>query len=273
MPDLISISKKSKSKAMRINLLSIVLLTLAALTSSAFHQQEPEIKSTLPRMNGGIVFLPGEVLTYRVHYGFINAGEAVLKVGEKVERARNNRPAYRIEAVGRSTGAFSRFMPAFAYRYVEENKYRLKEEASFDYARKQVLVKNSSRPDSLIPISDPIQDMVSGYYNLRQVDYSNLHNGDVLDINAYFDSKLYRFRIRFVGKETIKTKWGRVRTLVLSPIMPENSLFNGENSIRLWMSDDRNRIPLKVKAELFVGAVELDLSSYSGTRVPLETAR
>ena len=51
--------------------------------------------------------------------------------------------------------------------------------------------------------------------------------------------------------------------------MPKNGLFDGENSIRLWMSDDAIRIPVKVRAELFVGAVELDITSYQGTKVGL----
>jgi len=108
---------------------------------------------------------------------------------------------------------------------------------------------------------------------LRQVDYDSYKPGEVIVIDAFFDNKLYKFRVRYVGRENLKTKFGRVRSIVISPVMPSNGLFDGENSIRLWMSDDKNRIPLKVSAELFVGAVELDLKGYDGTRSNLVTQR
>ena len=61
----------------------------------------------------------------------------------------------------------------------------------------------------------------------------------------------------------MKTKLGTIRAIVLSPIMPENGLFDGENSIKVWISDDQNKVPLKVKAQMFVGAVEVDIQAYN----------
>jgi hypothetical protein len=55
--------------------------------------------------------------------------------------------------------------------------------------------------------------------------------------------------------------------------MPENSFFDGENAIRLWVSDDANRVPVKCSAELAVGSVDLDITKYQGTRAPLATVR
>ena len=51
--------------------------------------------------------------------------------------------------------------------------------------------------------------------------------------------------------------------------MPSNGLFDGENAIKLWLSDDRNRVALKIQAEMFVGAVEIDLKHYQGLRNPM----
>jgi len=63
-------------------------------------------------------------------------------------------------------------------------------------------------------------------------------------------------------KEKLKTKLGLIDALVLEPVMPENKLFDGGEAIKVWLSDDKNRIPLKIKAEMFIGAVEVDIKSY-----------
>lgn len=246
--------------------------------------QSPATPPREIRLLGASVFGPGEELRYRVHYGFINAGEAVLTVDRRV-REQAERPCYQVEVSGRTTGAFSRFMkirnvwgtyldtaqmkPLRAYRNIRENRYRLDEDLQFDYNRRLVSVKRTERKDTAYRIPNPVFDIVSGYYFLRQVDYSQLAPGTVMSLDAYFDDAQYKFKVRFVGREAVKTKFGRVSALVLSPIMPENSFFDGENAIRLWMSDDANRVPLKVSAELLVGSVDLDLEDYRGTRRPL----
>jgi hypothetical protein len=66
---------------------------------------------------------------------------------------------------------------------------------------------------------------------------------------------------------------GRVRALVFRPVMPKNKLFDGENSVTAWFSDDKNRIPLKIDAEMFVGSAGVELTSYKGLRNPLNIVK
>jgi len=73
------------------------------------------------------------------------------------------------------------------------------------------------------------------------------------------------------SKETIRTKVGKVRTIVLVPVMPKNKIFDGENSVSAWFSDDKNRIPVKISAELFIGSASVELIDYSGLRSRLNT--
>ena len=76
-------------------------------------------------------------------------------------------------------------------------------------------------------------------------------------------------KIKYKGKEEIKTDFGKINAIRLAPMMPENGLFEGENSIRLWLSDDKNRLPLKIQADMFVGAVEIDLKGYKNLKYPI----
>jgi hypothetical protein len=112
--------------------------------------------------------------------------------------------------------------------------------------------------------------MVSGYYYFRLVDYSQLKVGDVINVTGMFEEKIYNLKVKYSGKERIKTKFGRINAIVLTPQLPENKLFDGENAVQFFISDDQNRIPLKIRAELVVGAVELDIKGYSGLKYPIK---
>ncbi len=228
-------------------------------------------------------FQKGEVLEYKVHYGFVNAATAKMVISDDLAEI-NGRKCYKIEVTGRSVGMFDLFLKIRDtwgtyldtasiithkfYRKLQEGKYRKHEIVDFDHKNKLARVrtfhnkKKQWRPVETFTIPENVQDLVSGYYYLRTVDFSSVKSGDIIKINAFFDDELYDFTIKFVGREELKTKLGKIRSLVLSPVMPENSLFDGENSIRVWLSDDINKVPLKIKAEMFVGAVEIDITDF-----------
>jgi len=232
-----------------------------------------------------IAYLPGEQLQYRVHYGFITAGEATMRLTDKFYFV-NKKVCYRAEIIGNSTGAFSsivkirnvygayfdttEFKPQKAFRSISENNYRKKEETYFDYSTNKANIKCEDKDPVEISIFPNILDMVSGYYYLRVQNYEGLAKRDTIRLKGIFENKTYDFKILYLGKETIKTKFGKAESFVISPIMPENSLFRGDYPIRMWISDDGNRIPLKVEAELMLGSVELDLTGYSNLKYNIE---
>ncbi len=65
---------------------------------------------------------------------------------------------------------------------------------------------------------------------------------------------------------SIKTKFGKIRVIKLNPVMPNNKLFKGDDSVRIWVSDDDNKVPVKVEVDLWIGALEMDLKSFKGLR-------
>jgi hypothetical protein len=85
------------------------------------------------------------------------------------------------------------------------------------------------------------------------------------------------FFFRFLGRKALKTKVGTFNALVLAPVVPfasgGTSIFDGENSVELFLSDDENKIPLKVKIKLLVGAVEIDLAKYQGLKHEIKRKR
>ena len=228
-------------------------------------------------------FFKGEVLEYRVHYGFINAATATMTISDQIYNI-GDRRCYKIEVFGRSVGMFDLFLRIRDtwgtyldsasiithkfYRKIEEGKYRKHEIVDFDHENRLARVRTFDnkkklwKPIEVFDTPPNVQDLVSGYYYLRTFNFDNMKKGNVLNIDAFFDDEIYDFKIRFDGREELKTKLGRIRSLVLTPIMPENELFDGENSITVWLSDDINKVPLKIKAEMFIGAVEIDITDF-----------
>lgn len=235
-----------------------------------------------------VPFATLETLEYRLHYSFMNAGEAVIEVHPKLYLV-NNKVCYKATVTGRSTGAFelmlkikdtwgtyidtSTYIPQRAYRDIEEGGYRLKEFAFFDFSKNQVSVdregKSGKKTTKVYEITPDVQDIVSGFYYLRTLDYGKMKVGDIIKINAFFEDKLYDFKVKYLGTEIIDTKFGDISAIKLSPLMPDNQLFDGEESIKVYLSNDKNKIPLKVEAEMFVGAVEMDIKNYKGLKYPI----
>ncbi|MGK7395246.1 MAG: DUF3108 domain-containing protein [Candidatus Cyclobacteriaceae bacterium M3_2C_046] len=264
-------------KKLPINKLAILVFIIWIF--SAFTGSDPS--SDLSR--GRYAFIPGEKITFRVHYGFINAGEAVMTIDNAIHQV-NRRPCYKIDLFGTSTGVFdlalrirdnwgtyldtSAFVPRRAYRNIEEGRYRKYEIVDFHHAQKQAIVTNlhketkKVKKKEVFQIPANVQDMVSGYYFLRTIDFEKLQPGDTVNVNGFFENKVYSLNIRFLGKQQINTQIGKLNTLVCAPIMPNNKMFDGENSIRVWLSDDFYKVPVKVKAKMFVGAIEVDIKEY-----------
>lgn len=230
-----------------------------------------------------LLFKPGEVMKYKAHYGFMNAAEGEMVIDDDVHYV-NGRPCYKIDVYGKSIGMFDLFLKIRDnwgtyldtaavvshkfYRKIEEGKYRKHEIVEFDHKNHKAAVrtyhnkKKAWKPVERFDVPGNVQDLVSGYYYLRTIDFDTVEVGEILSIDAFFDDEVYDFKIRYIGKESLKTKIGNINSLVLSPIMPENSLFDGENSIKVWISDDRNKVPLKISAAMFVGAVVLEITEY-----------
>ncbi len=229
-------------------------------------------------------YLPGEQIRYRVHYGFLNAGEAYMRLTDKYYLV-NNKVCYRAEIIGNTVGTFDRiirirdvwgsyfdsvnFQPQKSFRSIQENNYRRREETYFDYSKNQARVIAENDTTEVFPVVSQVQDMVSGYYFLRLQNYQNLRKNDTLKLIGVFEEKTYNFNIIYLGKTSLKTKFGKSNTFIISPVMPSNKLFKGKHPIRMWISDDQNRIPLKVEAELLLGALELDIMDYSNLKYPI----
>jgi len=228
-------------------------------------------------------FTTGEKLNYRVHYGIINAAESVIDVAPEIHKV-NERPCYKVNVFGKTVGSFDFFLrirdtwrsyidttaivPQKFFRNIEEGKYRKKETVIFDHGKQLAMVEGEQ-----YKVPTNVQDLVSGFFYMRTLDFNKYKPGDHIKVTGFFDDEIFNFDVVYKGRETVETKVGNIRCLKLTPQMPKNQLFDGPDAISVYMSDDRNKIPVKISAKMFVGAVEVDITKYSGLRSPLNLAQ
>ena len=236
-------------------------------------------------------FHKGESLTYTCSIGMLKVGKATAQVDTQLHEYDGN-TCYKINVDGSTTGMFAMGMkvednwqsfvdtgliiPHKFYRDIHENNYLLEETTYFDHAKKSVLVDatlKGKKRGGTYEIPQYSQDLISGYLYLRTLDFENMEVGNVVSVNAFFEDRVYDFKIKYLGKQVIKTRFGKLQTYVLTPIMPNNSLFlSGENAIKIWVSADENRVPLKVHATMLfgIGLVEVSLTEHSGLQAAFE---
>ncbi|MEX2593956.1 MAG: DUF3108 domain-containing protein [Anditalea sp.] len=233
-------------------------------------------------------FSGGEELTFKVKYLFFNAAEAKMTISKNIYQIKG-RSTYKIDVYGRTLNIFkifyvkdnwgtymdtARLIPYISYRHIEEGNYRKHEQIDFDHEKETATVNIFDRDNKRInettshDIPANVQGIVSGFYLLRTMDLSSLTKGEEISIRGFFDKKLYNINLTFEGKERISTKVGEFDTFVFSPTMPGNKLFSGERPVKVWITDDKNRIPVKITANLVVGSLDMDITKATGLRHP-----
>ena len=75
--------------------------------------------------------------------------------------------------------------------------------------------------------------------------------------------------VRYMGKEIIKTRYGKFHTIKFKPLLVKGTLFEGGEKMTVWVSDDANKVPLRIESAIIVGSVKVDMMGYRNLRYPL----
>jgi len=224
----------------------------------------------------------GEWLKFRIHYGIFNASYATLKLSAK---DLNGTPVYHAVGKGKTTGMARWFFkvddtyesyfgkydnkPYRFIRKIDEGGYTKDIEINFDYDKSTALLEDKkNKKDYNISINGKVQDLISASYYLRNnYDLDDFKQGESISINMlYDDDGMYKFKLKFLGTETVKTKFGKVECLKFRPYVQSGRVFKEQESLTLWVSNDLNKIPIRVKAELAVGSIKADIDGYNGLK-------
>ncbi|MGB6151762.1 MAG: DUF3108 domain-containing protein [Pricia sp.] len=227
-------------------------------------------------------FQPGEWLKFRMHYGMLNASYATLHVKSNVI---DGVPVYHVVGKGRTTGWASIFFkvddtyesyfgmedgkPYKFVRKIDEGGYTKDYEINFDH-KKDTAVLNDKKNNKTydFDLQDSIQDLLSAFYYLRNnYDPDDLIKGEAVKLKMlYDDDGVFDFKLKYLGTEVLKTKFGKVECYKFRPLVQSGRVFKEQESLTLWVSNDDNRIPIRIQADLAVGAIKVDLEAYNGLK-------
>ena len=220
-----------------------------------------------------------ERLDYLIHYGWFDIGKVHLSV-HSIQQRRDTFDVFHVVGTGYTTGMAAWFMtvkdryesyidketalPIEFIRDVDEGGYTIKRHVFFHHADSYAIDTLLSEKGKKHPIPPFAQDIFSAFYFARHHNLrGGIRKGDFIEIPVFLDHKIFVFRLKFMGRAEIHTRFGKVNCLEFMPLVISDRVFEDEESVRVWITDDDNKIPVRIQAKLMVGSLNLDIINYS----------
>ncbi len=216
-----------------------------------------------------VAFGVNEKLTFDINYGFINAGVATMEVARLIEY--ENRPCYQVVTRAKSNSFFSTFYKVddrvesiidavgiFSWRFeknLREGHYRTDRTYSFDQRRNVAFYRNDT-----IAVPSFVQDALSVLYYVRT---QKLQPGKSLYIDNFTDGKLYPLEVKVLKRERVTAKAGTFDCIVVEPLLRSVGVFKHQGKLKVWLTDDRLKMPVLMKSKILVGSITVELTDYS----------
>ncbi len=235
-------------------------------------------------------FNPEEKLTYIVSYNWFVIWAEVGEVTFSVHQSSlGNQTVYHLLGLGNTYSGWDIFFkvrdryeswadrntlkPYYFKRMVREGGYEIDIRYIFNrdrkYARSSYIVNRKPEVKDTIQVTDCTFDLVSAIYYARTIDYSACSPGDTIPLKILLDRQLENISIRYLGKEIIKVrKVGEFECLKLAVSLVSGTVFKGGEEMMVWITNDRNKLPVYAESPIIVGSVKVKLSSFENIRYP-----
>lgn len=228
-------------------------------------------------------FISGEQLKFNLNYGWFTVGFASLQV---LDTMVYDEDCYQVEVSGQTAGFLSLFtrvddtwgafieksdlLPLASYSDIEEGRYTRRDEVYFDKKAHRIKVdkvrKEKKKSTLYFGYEGDMNDLMSGYLKLRNIDFNKLRSGDTIKFKAFYDEIFYDFGLIYKGKKLLKSKVGKRMAHQVQPILPDNDIFRGESPITAWISADKDQLPLKIEAQMFFGHATCTIIDYKNIK-------
>jgi len=266
---------------------SIYLLQDSMITDAADTTKQsknlifPEVENTAFRI--------GEKLFFKIRYGFIRAGSAIMEV--KNEQILNMRPVYHIQTTARSASGFNWIFKVedevnsyldkwglFSWKFekklregghnvdvlVDYDPYAENAHVNFTRYHKDMAIRKQESYDVVSPSFT--FDILAAFYYIRNQD---LKVGQSLYLTTHDDKKVYDLEIKVYREEVLKVQAGEFRCLVLEPLLKGEGIFKQKGRLQVWMTNDKYKIPVQMTSKVVVGHITSELEKIEGIGAPI----
>lgn len=231
----------------------------------------------------------GERLEYKLYFNWtalwLKAGIVSFDIKEgDVE----GQPSYHVVANARTPRSFDWFYkvrdryethidyyslnPLRFVRDINEGGFEKQLQYTFDPPTGSVNVDYHYRKGEMkakdVQLSVPActQDLLSSFYYARNIDYSNAEVGDTINVDLFMDQNLYSVYFRFLGRDVLETDDGTFNCIKFSPNLIEGGVFEEDDNIEVWVTDDENKIPVYIESQLNFGKIKGYLTKSKGLK-------
>ena len=233
--------------------------------------------------NHNLAFIEGEKISFNIFYSiigmYINAGTATFTVSaDKI----GNRPVYHVVGSGSSNPSYdwifkvrdkyetfidtALIQPLKFIRDIDEGGFKKYENVTFNHQTNIAVTT-----EGVFKVPTCVQDVLSSIYYARNIDFNKYKPEDKIPFAMFLDNEVFNLYIKYLGKEVIKTKYGKFNAIKFKPLLVKGTLFEGGEKMTVWVSDDANHIPLRIESPIVVGSVKVDMMQYRNLRYPLSS--
>jgi hypothetical protein len=281
LKDQAGLNQKPNTDFMKPHLLRLVAFLLL-LNSASSAQSGCRVTNT--------AFSSGEELHFKVVYNWgaiwIESAEATFSVKSSDIKGR---VCYKLNGTGftypkyawfyKVQDVFSTYVDSESFRPlrfiadIHEGGKKEKHDYFFNNITQKVYTsiqrgKAATKVDSL-KIGTCTIDVLSAIYYARNIDYSGCKPNDTISVSLLVDGKLFPIYVRYLGKAVFTSKeLGKYNCIKFSPLLVEGTIFKGGEGMVVWVSDDKNKIPIYVETPLVIGTVKVKLIDCKGLRNP-----
>ena len=254
---------------------AFLIIALCGLSFTAKNNDPCNIRNT--------AFKADEEIKMKVFYStlgmYVGAGEATFT--SSLERY-NGKPVYHLVGTGSTYSFFDGFfkvrdryesyvdttdlLPYKFVRNIDEGGYKKYNNVTFNHIANTAVSTNG-----VFKVTDCIQDVVSMVYYARNINFDKYKVNDKILFDMFLDDEVYHLYIRYLGKETVKTRYGKFRAIKFKPLLIKGTMFEGGEKMTAWVSDDPNHLLLRVESPISVGSVKIDMYGYKNLRYPLSS--
>lgn len=228
-------------------------------------------------------FKADEEIKMKVFYStlgaYIGAGEATFT--SSLERF-NGKPVYHFVGTGSTYSFFDNFfkvrdryesyvdtanlLPYKFVRNIYEGGFKKYNNVTFNHDANKAVSTNG-----VYDVTSCIQDVVSMVYYCRNIDFEKYKENDKILFDMFLDDEVFHMYIRYMGKETIRTRFGKFNAIKIKPLLLKGTIFEGGEKMTAWLSDDPNHVLLRAESPIAVGSIKVDMMDYKNLRYPLSS--
>ena len=220
----------------------------------------------------------GEYAKYNISFGPLEVGYGELSISKLV--LTKNRPTYHIIGTGKTSKFFdiffkvrdvyetyidtNTFLPVKFLRDVYEGGHKINQQYEFNHEKNRVYTQHKQ-----FEIPNESQDMLSAFFYARTFNKEKVLSDSVFSIPIFMDDENYFLEVKYLYDEVLETNLGNIKCMVFQPKMQEGRVFEDGEDMKIWISDDENKMLFKVETKIWAGKIKAELEQYKNNTYPI----